>query len=161
MAGNTHRQIAHGCRWALLKLMVALMVFAALIPFCFWHTDLDLRGVVMGLIVLVVFPSTVLLGIDASRTIRREMPAHESVRILGVVLGIPQGILGAILVSIAVFLPFVGMYDLAIHHLYGTKSGLPALYLFASVVSFIVGYHYLKDILWLMGIVNKQSTKGW
>jgi hypothetical protein len=53
-------------RSALLKLMVAVMIFAALIPFCFWHMDLDLRGVAAGLIVLVVFPSTILLGIDAS-----------------------------------------------------------------------------------------------
>jgi ABC-type microcin C transport system permease subunit YejE len=92
---------------------------------------------------------------------RREVPSHKSVRILGVVLGIPQGILGAILVSIGAVLPFVGMYDLAIHHLFGTKSGLPALYMFASVVTFVVGYHYLKESLWLVGIVDKKSTAGW
>jgi hypothetical protein len=138
-----------------------LMIFAASIPFCFWHTDLDLRGVATGLILLIVFPSTVLLGIDASRTIRRDMPAHKSVRIVGVVLGVPQGIIGTILVSIGIVLPFVGMYDLAIHHLYGTRSGLPALYLFTSVVSFVVGYHYLKDSLFLMGIVGKKNTEGW
>jgi hypothetical protein len=148
-------------RSALLKLMLAVMIFAALIPFCFWHMDLDLRGLAMGLIVLVVFPSTVLLGIDASRTIRREMPSHKPVRILGVVLGIPQGILGTISVSIGTVLPFVGMYDLAIHHLYGTKSGLPGLYLFSSVVTFVVGYHYLKESLWLMGLVDKKSIDGW
>lgn len=153
--------IMKSVRSALLKLMVAVMIFAALIPFCFWRTNLDLRGLVGGLILLIIFPSTVLLGIDASRTIRREMPAHRSVRVAGVALGIPQGILGTILVSIGIVLPFVGMYDLAIHHLFGTNSRLPALYLFTSVVSFVVGYHYLKDSLWLMGIVGKKSTEGW
>jgi hypothetical protein len=88
------------------------------------------------------------------------MPSHKSIRILGVVLGIPQGILGTILVSIGIVLPFVGMYDLAVHHLYGTSSALPVLYVFASAVVFIGGYNYLKDSLWLMGIAEKPSNDG-
>lgn len=144
-----------GIRKALIKLLVAAAVLIGLILGCFSPIDRELVGIMAGFTILLAFPITVLLSVDASRIIKREMPRKKSVRILGVVLGIPQAVLGTILVAFGIVYPFIGIRDILADLSSGRSGIIPFLTTVTAILMLGVGYYYLREGLGL----GKDSDK--
>lgn len=140
---------------SLWRLIGAALASAGLFAFFIFDRDSPFAGLALGLVVVVVFPSTLLFAIDASRAIRREVLTNNSIRVLGKILGIPQIIFGIILMAFGVTYP---VYKI-INGL-GPTSLMTVLYIFFAFVMFSVGFHYIKEGLWLIGVGrvrNKES----
>lgn len=132
-------------RKALAKLLIATIVLSSLIVSCFVNSIGDLRGFIIFLVVVPVFPVTVLIGIDASRVIRRETPFHKQVSLLGRMLAFPQTVMGTILLGFSVVYPVFGIHEL----LYGPKDGrlpwLPVGGIGFAAISFSLGLYYIRE----------------
>src|SRR5271154_1805102 len=98
-------------RRALLKLLVWAVLLVGL-AFAFFHVDRDFAGVIGGIGVLVALPATILSCVDASRVIRQVDPTSKQVRFLGFALGLPQAVLGVMLLAYGVIYPFFGINDM-------------------------------------------------
>jgi hypothetical protein len=132
-------------RIALVKLLVASMILAGLVISCFFDSAGGLKGLVIFFIIVLAFPVTLLIGIDASRTIKREMPAHKSLRMLGRLLAFPQAILGTVLVGFSLVYPVLGVREL-VHDVSNGKTPILALAgLFVAALSFGLGLHYVRE----------------
>jgi hypothetical protein len=108
------------------------------------------NGILGGMIVVVIFPSTLLFGIDASRAIKRDNPSHRSVRILGRTLGIPEGVLGVILMAFGVVFPIVGIRDFIENGSIGENPVFRLINIGTAILMFSIGYPYLKESLGLL-----------
>jgi hypothetical protein len=139
--------IARDVKKSLWRLIGAAIASAGLIAFFIFDHDSPFSGLAAGLVVLVVFPSTLLFAIDASRAIRKEIAANNSVQVLGKVLGIPQAIFGLILMAFGVGYP---VYTL-INGL-GPTPLMTVLYILMALMMFRIGFYYFKEGLWLMGV---------
>lgn len=132
-------------RKALSKLLVATIFLTALIGSCFVNRIGDLRGLIIFLIVVFVFPITVLIGIDASRVIKKETPSHKRIGLLGRVLAFPQAVMGTILLGFSVVYPVFGIHEL----LYGPNDGrlpwLPIGGIGFAAISFSLGLYYIRE----------------
>jgi hypothetical protein len=136
-------------RNALIKLLVATMVLAALLLTIFADVDGGLQAVFIIVTVVLAAPIALLIGIDASRTIRRENPAHKSLRSLGRFLAFPQAIFGTVLVGFSVAYPIFGVREL-INDMEAHESSLiPLARLLFAAFAFVVGLHYLREGLGL------------
>jgi len=129
----------------MVKLLVSVAILAALLMTCFLDIDTNLRGVIIGLIGVLAFPITLLLGIDASRTIKRVKPAQATARIAGVVLGFPLAIMGTILLGFSIVYPIFGVRELWKALSGGGEPILPLIRLFIAAMSFVVGLHYVRE----------------
>jgi hypothetical protein len=134
---------------SLIKLLAAAVVLATLVALCFVESIGDLRGLIVFFMVVLGFPITLLLGVDASRTIKREIPSHRSLSILGRLLAFPQAVLGTILLGFSLVYP-VFEVPAVIHDLSGGRVpvlGLSGLAM--AAVGFAVGMHYIREGLGL------------
>jgi hypothetical protein len=147
--------IARDVKKSLWRLIAAALASAGLFAFFIFDRDSPFAGLAVGLVVVVVFPSTLLFAIDASRAIRREILTNNPVRVLGKILGIPQAIFGIILMAFGVAYP---VYSL-INGL-GLTPRVTVLYIVMALVMFCVGFYYVKEGLWLIGVGRVRNREG-
>ena len=136
-------------RKGLIKLLASAAVLIGLILACISRSNRDLVGIIGGIIVLLVLPATLLWGIDASRVIKREMPKNKSIRILGTLLGIPQAIMGTILIAFGLVGPFIGVRDFIAERAAGQSGIMPFIMTVTAIAFLIVGYYYVREGLGL------------
>jgi hypothetical protein len=146
--------IARDVKRSLWRLIAAALASAGLFAFFIFDRDSPFAGLAVGLVVVVVFPSTLLFAIDASRAIRREILTNNSVRFLGKILGIPQAIFGVILMAFGVAYP---VYSL-INGLGLTP--LVTVLIVMALVMFCVGFYYAKEGLWLIGVARVRNRES-
>jgi hypothetical protein len=146
--------IARDVKKSLWRLIGAALALATLLTFFALDRDSPFAGLAIGLAGVVVFPSTLLFAIDVSRAIRRDTLPNNSVRVFGKILGIPQIIFGIVLMTFGVAYP---VYNF-IHGL-GLTPLITALYIILALVMFRVGYYYIKEGIWLIG-VGRVSPKS-
>jgi hypothetical protein len=139
--------IASDVKKSLWRLVGATLASAGLFAFFIFDRDSPFAGLAVGLAVVVLFPSTLLLSIDASRAIRREILTNNSVRVLGKILGIPQVIFGIILMGFGVAYPVYNLMNGL-----GPTPVMTVIYIVTALVMFSVGFYYIKDGLWLIGV---------
>lgn len=139
----------HKIKMAIMKLVMALVILLGLTLTCIATTDRGMVALMLGLIVLVVFPSAVLLSIDASRVIRQEMPSHKPVKIIGIVLGIPQAIIGSVLIAFGLVYPFFGLRDFVDDVSSGVSPVIPLIRIITALAMLGIGYFYLREVLGL------------
>jgi hypothetical protein len=132
-------------RRALIKLLVATAVLAGLSLLCFADINGGLKGVLAVAIVILAFPITLLLGIDASRVIKREVPNHKSLRLMGRFLAFPQAVMGIILVGFAVAYPLFGLREAMDLISIGRFPAFPLAFTLIAALSFGVGLHYIRE----------------
>jgi hypothetical protein len=144
---------------ALIKLLISAIFLAFLIALIVVNPHSASNGIWGGLIVVIVFPSTLLFGIDASRAIKRETPSHRPVQIFGKALGVPQGVLGLILVTFGVVFPIVGIRDFIETGSLGENPVFRLICIGTAILMFSIGYHYMKESLWLLGIGRKPNKE--
>jgi hypothetical protein len=77
------------------------------------------------------------------------MPENKSVRILGALLGIPQAIMGTILIAFGIVGPFIGLRDFVTERAAGQSGIMPFLMTVTAVAFLIVGYYYVREGLGL------------
>jgi hypothetical protein len=138
---------ASDVRKSFWRLVGAAIASAGLFAFFVFDRDSPFAGLAIGLVIIVLFPSTLLLSIDASRAIRKEILTNNSVRVLGKILGIPQVIFGIILIGFGVGYP---VYNLM--NGFGPTPNITAIYIVYALVMFGVGFYYIRDGLWLVGV---------
>jgi hypothetical protein len=107
----------------------------------------------------VIFPSTLLFGIDASRAIKREIPSHRSMQIFGKALGVPQGVSGLIRVAFGVVFPIMGIRDFIETGSLGENPVFRLIYIGTAILIFSIGYYYVKESLWLLGIGREPNNE--
>lgn len=146
--------IARDVKKSLWRLIGAAIASAGLIAFFIFDRGSPFSGLAVGLVVVVVFPSTLLFAIDASRAIRREITTNNSVQVLGKILGIPQAIFGIILLAFGVGYP---VYTLV--HGLGPTPLMTGLYIVMALVMFRVGFYYVKEGVWLVGVGRVRNKK--
>ncbi len=142
---------------ALIKLLVSTIVLAFLIASIVVNPHGPGNGILGGVIIVVVFPSTLLLGIDASRAIKRDNPSHRSVRILGKALGVPQAAFGVILMAFGVVFPIMGTREFIETGSLGENPVFRLIYIGTTILMFSIGYYYVKESLWLLGFGSKPD----
>jgi hypothetical protein len=84
-------------RGALLKLLGSLIVLISLLLGIFSNVDRGLVGIMGGVLIVIVVPMTILFSVDASRAIRKQASGNKSLRLFGLILGIPQAVMGTVL----------------------------------------------------------------
>jgi hypothetical protein len=147
--------IARDVKKTLWRLIGAVLASAGLFAFFIFDRDSPFAGLAVGLVVVVVFPSTLLFAIDASRAIRREILTNNSVRVLGRILGIPQAIFGIILMAFGVAYPVYKFINGL-----GPTPFVTALYIVMALVMFCVGFYYVREGLWLIGVGRVRNKKS-
>jgi hypothetical protein len=143
--------LSRAVRTALLKLLISTIVLGGLV--LFWLSDVNggLQGFAAVVVVILAFPITLLIAIDAARVIRREEPNHRSLRVLGRFLAFPQAILGTILMGFGAAYPVFGVSEL-IHDLEtGGAPFFPIVRLVVAALMFVVGLRYFREGLGLKG----------
>lgn len=139
----------HSIRIALVKLLVGFAISVVLL-ILFFSVSRDFKGLVI-VVDFLAFLSTILLSIDASRVIKRELRSGERLKILGAALGLPQVVLGIAMLGIGLVYPFFGVYEIYNDLLSGESVVFP---LFGTILAFLMlglGYYYLREGLGLMG----------
>lgn len=148
-------------RRILTKLLIATTLLAFLLLSCFTGIDPALKGVVGAVIVVLLGPSVLLWGIDMSRAINREGTTSSAVRTVGRVLGIPQIMIGVILIAWGVANPAVfGIRDILANASRGAHVLAPALYTVISALMFLAGIKYLRDGLSLVRYSSSPGSGG-
>lgn len=146
--------IARDVKKSLWRLIGAAFASTGLVAFFIFDRDSPFSGLAVGLVVIVVFPSTLLFAIDASRAIRREITTNNSVRVLGKILGIPQVIFGTTLMAFGVGYPVYNFVNGL-----GRTPLMTLLYAVVALVMFRVGFYYIKEGLWLIGVGQVRSKE--
>ena len=108
-----------------------------------------------GLLVVLALPITILLTIDASRILKTQPVADGASRRLGIILGIPQGIMGTVLIAFGLVYPFFGVRKLAADLQTGRAGSVHLIMLVTSIAFLFVGYHYLRE-----GLALNRKRKG-
>jgi hypothetical protein len=130
---------------SLVKFGCASAVLAALMFACLLDSIGDLRGVIVFVIIVLIFPITLLLGIDASKVIKREAPLGKSMRRLGWLLGFPQAVMGTILIAFGLVYPLFGIRELIDELSIGRMPILPIVRIGSAFLAFVLGQHYLRE----------------
>lgn len=145
---------------AIRKALLKLLVWAALLiglAIAFFYVDRDFAGVIGGIGVLVALPATILSCVDASRVIRRENPTSKQVQFLGFALGLPQAVLGVMLLAYGVVYPVFGIRDI-VSELHAGRSAIVPFVRTVTALFFLgVGYYYVREVLRLDK--NKKSKQ--
>lgn len=131
---------------AITKFLIALACLVGLAGACFAPIDRGLIAILLGVMVLVVLPSTILLAIDAGRAIREERPSRKGLRVLGTILAIPQGALGVILMATGLVYPFFGMASIFQEFSKGVFPFIPLLRTVGALAMLGTGYFYLRAL---------------
>jgi len=139
---------------SLWKLGTTALASASLFAFFIFDRESPFAGLAIGLVVLVLFPSTLLFAIDTSRLIRKEARSNASIRALGYALGIPQLLFGAVLMAFGVVYPVI----IFIKGL-GPTPLITALYVGYAMLMFSVGFYYTKEGLWLVGLARAHRKE--
>jgi hypothetical protein len=132
-------------RNSIMKFGSASAVLTALILVCLFDNLGDLRGLIIFVIIVLVFPITLLLGIDASKAIKREAPADKGLRTIGWLLGFPQAIMGTILIAFGLVYPFFGIHELMDDLSMKRVPILPIVRIATAFLMFVLGQHYLRE----------------
>ena len=114
---------------------------------CCMDINGGLKGVLIVFIVIVMFPVTLLIGIDTSRVIEREMPSRKPLRIVGRLLAFPRLVMGVVLIGFSTVYPVFGIPELADDLSKGYIAVLPIARLIIAALSFIVGLRYVREEL--------------
>jgi len=139
---------------SLWKLGATAVASASLFAFFIFDRESPFAGLAIGLVVLVLFPSTLLFAIDTSRVIRKEARSNASIRALGYALGIPQLLFGAFLIAFGVAYPVV----ILIRGL-GPTPLMTAVYVGYAMLMFSVGFYYTREGLWLVGLARAHRKE--
>jgi hypothetical protein len=131
-------------RKALIKLLVSTIVLAALLSLCLTDINGGLKGVLIVFIIILAFPVTLLIGIDASRVIQRERSTRKSLTILARLLGFPEAIMGTVLIGFSVAYPLFGVRELLEDLANGMPPWLPAGRLALAALGFVAGLRYMR-----------------
>ena len=131
-------------RKSLLKLFAWAILLIGL-AFAFLHVNRDFAGVIGGFAVLVALPATILSCVDASRVIRRADPASKNIRILGFALGLPQAVLGAMLLAYGLIYPYFGISDIVSDVAMGRSAIVPFVRTATAFFFLGVGYYYVRE----------------
>jgi hypothetical protein len=145
-------------RHAVFRLLAAVVALIGLMFACY-YADKNFRGIVGGVIILLAFPAALILGINASRAISRELPDRKSVRIFGVVFGIPQAVLGAILAGFGCVYPFIGIRAFWSDLSAGQSGNVPFVTTIISIMMLGIGCYYLQQGLGLGRNKPKKAKK--
>ena len=143
---------------ALFKFLVSFIVLVGVIVLCCSKIDQSIAGPLAVFATLVLLPTTILLSIDASRVINKDLSGLQAgyAETLGRILGMPQIFLGLLLMVIGIGYPI-----LALTKVVGANDGLPFLtpLVVAAVALLMVslGYFYLREGLRLVR-GSKSST---
>lgn len=132
-------------RKALIKLFVATILLAMLVLLCFADINGGLKGVLIVFIIILAFPVTLLIAIDASRAIKRDLPSHKSLRVVGRLLAFPQAIMGTVLIGFSVVYPLFGVRELVDDVSMGSAPVSPLVRLVIAALGFSVGLHYIRE----------------
>ncbi len=136
---------------AITKFLISLSVLFGLTVVCFAPIDRSLLAILLGVIVLVAFPSTILLAIDAGRSIREERPSQRGLKILGTILALPQGVLGVSLMAFGLIYPYFGIASILHESSNGVFPFIPILRTIGALAMLGIGYFYLRAL---------RSSKG-
>lgn len=130
---------------SLIKLLVATIVLVGLVSECFYQSDPSLVGVIAVVTGILALPIVILLSIDASRAIKREMSTNKATKALGVLLGIPQAVLGVLLMAIGIGYPFIGIRAIIADLSTGQPTIFPLISTITALMMFVLGYYYLRE----------------
>lgn len=130
---------------SLIKLLIATIVLVYLVSECFYQNDPGLVGVIAVGTAILALPIVILLSIDASRAIKREMSINKATRAMGALLGIPQAILGILLMAIGIAYPFIGIRNIVIDISLGRPTIFPLISTISALMMLIIGYYYLRE----------------
>ena len=129
----------------MVKLLVATSVLAILVFLIMTDINGALQAVLIICTIVLALPITLLIGIDASRVIRQQTPAHKPLRVLGNLLAFPQAIFGTILIGFAIIYPLFGVRELIDDLANGVTPLEPLVRLFIAALGFVVGVHYIRE----------------
>jgi hypothetical protein len=132
-------------RNSLIKFGCASAVLAALMFARLFDSVGDLRGLIVFVVIVLIFPVTLLLGIDASKVIKREAPSGNTMRRVGWLLGFPQAIMGTILIAFGVVYPLFGIHELMAELSTKRVPILPIVRVGSAFLAFVLGQHYLRE----------------
>lgn len=130
---------------SLIKLLVATIVLVWLVSECFYQSDPGLVGVIAVGTAILPLPIVILLSIDASRVIKREISINKATRVLGALLGIPQAVLGILLMAIGIAYPFIGIRNIVVDISSGRLAIFPFVSTIIALMMLIIGYYYLRE----------------
>lgn len=145
---------------ALIKMALAAIVLLGLSIICLRDIDGGLRATLIVFMAIVVLPSVILFGIDASRAIKREQPQHGPLRLLAATLIFPQAMFGIVLIATALVLPFVSIRAVAIEAAEGRFAAMRAYGLLLSPLFLVLGCHYLWEGLGAVAKVPRRIRFG-
>ena len=134
-----------GVTKALTKFFLATCVLAGLVFLCFTDINGGLKGVLIVLIVILAFPITLLIGVDASKAIKRATDTGKSTRLVGRLLALPQAIIGVVLIAFSVIYPIFAIHDLLARSAGKAPVFVPIAGLVVAALGFVVGIHYVRD----------------
>jgi hypothetical protein len=137
--------ISLNIRKSLIKLLVATVVLVGLLSECFYQSDRGLVGVMAVGTAILALPIVILLSIDASRAIKREISIDKSTRVLGIFLGLPQAVLGILLMAIGIAYPFIGIRNILVNLYLGQPTIFPIISTISAIMMLIIGYYYLRE----------------
>jgi len=130
---------------SLIKLLVATIVLVGLVSECFYQSDRGLVAVLAVGTAILALPIVILLSIDTSRAIKREISINKSMKILGAFLGIPQAVLGILLMAIGIAYPFIGIRNIVVDLSLGQPAIFPLISTIIAIMMFIIGCYYLRE----------------
>src|SRR6185312_5319543 len=130
---------------SLVKLLAVTAVLVGLISECFYQNDPGLVGVMAVVAAVLVFPVVILSSIDASRAIKKDMSTSKSTRVFGDILGIPQAIIGILLMAIGIAYPFIGIQNIVINFSSGRPIIFQVISTMIALMMLLVGYYYFRE----------------
>lgn len=145
-AQHTSRQI----RAALAKLSLSFLLLLTLLIGGLSSDSRAFQGIIFTVLFVLVIPVNVLLSIDASRTISKESHLGKSTIILGRILGVPQAILGLILIAAGIVYSLVGLRNIFHDLTGGAPATLDLIWTLIALSYLVLGYFYFRQSLVLI-----------
>lgn len=140
-----------------IKMAIAGVALIVLVLICLGAIDPGLRATLLTFVAIVVFPSTLLFGVDAGKAIKRgEVPGGPTNKFAAVLI-FPQAIFGGILIGAGLIVPFVSVGTLAIEASSGRFAAMSAIQLVVSLVLPVVGIRLINEGL---GRANEGSASN-
>jgi hypothetical protein len=128
-----------------IKMAIAGVALIMLVLICVREIDPGLRATLLTFVAIVVFPSTLLFGVDAGKAIKRsEVPGGPSNKFAAVLI-FPQAIFGGILIGAGLVVPFVSVGTLAIEASSGRFAEMSAIQLVVSLMLPVVGIKLINE----------------
>lgn len=125
------------------------MVLAASIFLCFVDIDGSLKAVLIICIAILALPITLLIAIDASRVIEREMAPRRSVNVLGRILAFPQAVIGVVLIGASIVCPVIELPKIIADMTKGHPDVFTIVNVAIAGLMFVIGVRYVKEGLGL------------